>query len=302
MHLGFTKKDQTLSALWAEQKQRSPVARLVGVSATYGSISIEAVRSSRDLDQPSDLRISAKDWFPHWFEVVHRSPPAKLVLILGHPDVRNINIVVSHRLISNRQDHTTLVSHCQTCLKRSQISISPNCLPTSMVFRLQHCLGIMGLLKTAVAVCMLPGVTGDLGTLPSDFDSPKLCVPQGEGYWTFALYVIAVDVPAPQRGVGLEGFASGSQYLIYDNTCTLKGVWDTSAGDCGIPFTIEANFLKDVLTIRYQTAAIGSPYFDFVYGNGEFSIGNNHCGCQDMSVGLTAQAGCKCAFPVDGIL
>ena len=170
------------------------------------------------------------------------------------------------------------------------------------MFRLQHCLGIIGLLKTAVAVCMLPGVTGDLGTLPSDFDSPKLCVPQGEGYWTFALYVIAVDVPAPQRGVGLEGFASGSQYLIYDNTCTLKGVWDTSADKCGGPYTIEANFLKDVLTIRYQTASIGSPYFDFVYGNGEFSIGNNHCGCQDMSVGLTAQAGCKCAFPVDGIL
>ena len=44
----------------------------------------------------------------------------------------------------------------------------------------------------------------------------------------------------------------------------------------------------------------GGAYFSFEYGNGQFSIGNNGCTCEDLSNGLQAESGCKCAFPVDG--
>lgn len=91
---------------------------------------------------------------------------------------------------------------------------------------------------------------------------------------------------------------------------------------CGIPYTIKENFLEDVLTITaveldvsiypisnfdltrilltnlYQ---VGQPYFTFKYGDGKYSINNNHCGCSDMKEkGLSAGDGCKCAFPING--
>lgn len=166
--------------------------------------------------------------------------------------------------------------------------------------RLQHLLGIMGLLGTAAAVCKLPGGPVTPANINSYPKSSKLCVPQGEGWWTFALWTAAVEVPAPVRGAASSaGYAASSGYLIYDNTCTLRGAWDTIA-DCAIPYTIEANFLKYVLTVKAQDSGIGSPYFDFVYGNGRFSIGNNHCTCGSMTKGLYVAEGCKCAFPVDG--
>ena len=61
------------------------------------------------------------------------------------------------------------------------------------------------------------------------------------------------------------------------------------------------NFLTQVLTITSVNYDIGDPHFEFLYGNGKFSIGNNQCTCSEMSTGaLSAMKGCKCRFPVDG--
>jgi hypothetical protein len=208
-------------------------------------------------------------------------------------------IVVPRRSISNRQDHS---AHLPSPNLQQSQTTSSNYTLFPRMYHLQHYLSIMGFLGTAAAICSLPGGPVEPAHLADFPKSKKLCVPQGEGWWTFAMWVGAVEVPAPVRGgASPAGFVGDSAYLIYDNTCTLRGAWETSpTADCAIPYTIEANFLQDVLTIKEQTAGIGSPYFEFLYGNGEFSIGNNHCGCQDMSQGLFAEAGCKCAFPVDG--
>jgi hypothetical protein len=46
---------------------------------------------------------------------------------------------------------------------------------------------------------------------------------------------------------------------------------------------------------------VGGPYFEFTYANGEYSIGNNGCGCGTIANnGNGAVVGCKCAFPVGG--
>lgn len=70
---------------------------------------------------------------------------------------------------------------------------------------------------------------------------------------------------------------------------------------CGTPFTIEENFLSDVLTVTSVDEDVGSAYFSFNYGDGKYSIRNNHCGCQGDSSGIVGADACKCAFPVDGI-
>jgi hypothetical protein len=111
---------------------------------------------------------------------------------------------------------------------------------------------------------------------------------------------------------------NGAAWEIYDETCTLRSAYQQP--DCGIPWQIEENFLTDVLTITSVSTdvsiilsyplvhrmfkifqQVGEPYFQFLYGNGKYSINNNHCGCQSKSSGLTAVKNCKCAFPVDGI-
>ncbi|WPG98190.1 Hypothetical protein R9X50_00097600 [Acrodontium crateriforme] len=158
-----------------------------------------------------------------------------------------------------------------------------------------------GLLTLASATCQLSNAyTG--GDIPDTYKSDKLCLPQGEGDWTFSLYTSAVDVPTFNGGNPNAGYAGGFTYLMYDNACNLRGLYGPSGNNCGIPFVIEENYLAQVLTITSENTGVGGAYFSFDYGNGEFSINNNQCGCQDMSSGLQGAQGCKCAFPVSGVL
>lgn len=118
------------------------------------------------------------------------------------------------------------------------------------------------------------------------------------------MYSSAIEVPTFDGDNPNAGYVSTNAFLIYDNTCTLRGEYAPEGNDCGIPYTIEENFLQQVLTIKSvdKTPGAKDAYFQFDYGNGEFSIGNNGCTCGDLSSGLQAASGCKCAFPVSGVL
>jgi hypothetical protein len=107
-------------------------------------------------------------------------------------------------------------------------------------------------------------------------------------------------VPSPSMDAGQDtaGCAGGGGFAIYDESCNVRGSYGIP--DCGTPFIIEENFLADVLTVTTVNMDVGDPYFSFLYGDGQYSINNNHCVCVDDGGGLEAIVACRCAFPVDG--
>lgn len=163
-----------------------------------------------------------------------------------------------------------------------------------MLHKMVSSLAAVGIfLSSIVAACQLSNsmvVTG----VETD---TTLCMGQGEGMWTFGMSVSLVDVPSP-GGIG-AGATSGTTFYIFDNACNIMSTYTPPS--CGVPWSIEENFLTDVLIITNVFMDVGDPYFSFLYGNGKYSINNNHCVCNGDSSGLAAAVGCRCAFPVDGI-
>lgn len=134
-------------------------------------------------------------------------------------------------------------------------------------------------------------------------DQPEVCDTQGEGYYTFVMVVAMAGFPIPGGPLtpGFPGYSSDAAYMIFDNSCKLLGAFSPN-GDCDSPYTLEANYLADVMTIQSFTD-VGDPYFEFLYGNGKFTTGNNHCGCSTTDDSITSvAASCKCAFPQSGVL
>ncbi|KAJ4145186.1 hypothetical protein LMH87_004042 [Akanthomyces muscarius] len=126
----------------------------------------------------------------------------------------------------------------------------------------------------------------------------QLCIPQGEGDWTFTLNANEIDVPTFDAANPWPGLVDYRAFIIYDNNCIAHGVY--SRGDGSTPFIIQDNYLPYVIIIDSVNLSIGGLYYRFEYADGRYSIGNNHCKCDDMSHGLTAEEGCKCAFPLLG--
>jgi hypothetical protein len=119
-------------------------------------------------------------------------------------------------------------------------------------------------------------------------------------YRTFGMDVDFTCVPEPGT-MAPDDFAScvnAASFQIYDETCKLRSSYKFP--DCGAPFIIEENFLKDVMTVQSVNMDVGAPSFTYLYGNGKFSIGNNGCVCNDNNNGLKAGTSCRCAFPLDG--
>lgn len=163
------------------------------------------------------------------------------------------------------------------------------------------------ILTTALAIPGLATAACQLGNVFTDANPPpetktELCVPQGEGAWTFAMDVHSVDVPTFNSGAPWAGLVQGNSFMIYDNACVVRGVYSpgNEGNDCGTPYFIEENFLPYVLTITNVDFDTGKPRFKFTYANGLYSIGINHCICQDVSHDLEAEQACKCAFPLQG--
>jgi hypothetical protein len=141
--------------------------------------------------------------------------------------------------------------------------------------------------------------TNALGKTWAPGQNNALCLSQGDGQWTFAMYVDMTVVPDLSGSSPLAGAVTGTLFMIYDNDCNMKSLYQQPS--CGIPYYIEESFLADTLIISGLDAELGNPDFQFNYGNGLYSIGNNGCVCNDMSSGLEGAEGCRCAFPVDGI-
>ncbi|KAI0382162.1 hypothetical protein F5Y04DRAFT_279945 [Hypomontagnella monticulosa] len=162
-------------------------------------------------------------------------------------------------------------------------------------------------LTTALAMLGLATADCQLSNKLTDTDPPpepkaELCQSQGEGTFTFSMDVHEIDVPTFDSGAVWAGLVNGNSFMIYDNACILKGVYSPGdeGNDCGTPFVIKENFLPFVLTVKEVNFDVGAPRFKFDYANGEFSIGNNQCTCQDVSHDLEAESACKCAFPLQG--
>lgn len=160
------------------------------------------------------------------------------------------------------------------------------------------------LLKALLAATALISSTAaecQMGTFGSGHveTNTKLCVPQGEGDWTFGMATHMVSVPGGTAGDGLAGAWGGAQFTIYDNSCTVQGAYTPCKN--GIPYFVQENWMPYTLSVNTVDMGVGSPYFSFTYGDGKYSIKNNQCGCQkiDQGAGVAAKA-CKCAFPVDG--
>jgi len=153
------------------------------------------------------------------------------------------------------------------------------------------------LLAVAAADCVFDNIVNQ-GTGQIPLSDPSLCVGQGEGSWTFSIYNSAVDVPTFDGGNPTAGYAGGSAFIIYDNTCTAQAIYNPPS--CGTPWTAEENFLPLELIVQDINLDLGGEYFKFAYGAGLGVDDNNHCGCSGMSSGLQGARGCKCAFPLDG--
>ena len=89
-----------------------------------------------------------------------------------------------------------------------------------------------------------------------------------------------------------------AEFLIMDNSCKIFGVFPQPT--CGVPYVLEANYLDYVLTLTTISTTTPSGYFSFQYGNGKYSIDNNHCGCSHSAKSTTVYQSYNCAFPVAG--
>jgi hypothetical protein len=130
--------------------------------------------------------------------------------------------------------------------------------------------------------------------------NPRKCMSQGVGDWTFAMTVDLFAIPSLSRDprAGLDGVHSSTWFAIYDHTCKLRASYEPCDG---LPYVIMEDFLPFVLTVAKVDMDVGRPYFSFYYGDGKYSIRNNHCVCQNTSgKGLAVQTSCRCAFLVGG--
>ncbi len=144
---------------------------------------------------------------------------------------------------------------------------------------------------------LVPVSDAGTGTIEND---TSLCLPQGAGSYTFGMYSTLSPGPLPlARGGGEMSEIANAWFLVMDNSCKIVGVYDQP--NCGLPFTLEANYLDYVLTVTTIDTGISEGYFRFAYANGVFSIGNNGCGCSGHAEGLSVAQSCKCAFPVAGL-
>ncbi|KAI1194021.1 hypothetical protein F5X97DRAFT_338229 [Nemania serpens] len=139
----------------------------------------------------------------------------------------------------------------------------------------------------------------DSGPLPEV--QSQLCLGQGAGAYTFSMDVSELDVPTFSSGAMWAGLVGGQAFMIYDESCTLKGVYSPhQTSDCGIPYVIEESWLSYVLAVTDVNFDTADPYFSFDYANGKYSIRNNGCVCNDIGSGLQVEKGCRCAFPING--
>ncbi|KAH8697056.1 hypothetical protein BGW36DRAFT_358871 [Talaromyces proteolyticus] len=132
---------------------------------------------------------------------------------------------------------------------------------------------------------------------------PDICQTMGPGDYSFVMLVATAGTPIPGGPINPTylGYTNAASFMIFDNTCKLLGAFSPNT-NCDAPYTLEANYLADVMTISVYMDP-GDPWFSFAYGNGLFSTGNNGCDCKKNENDITyVSAACGCAFPQSGVL
>ncbi|KAI0202709.1 hypothetical protein F4808DRAFT_468335 [Astrocystis sublimbata] len=131
--------------------------------------------------------------------------------------------------------------------------------------------------------------------------SDQLCLGQGQGSYTFSMHVTEIGEPTFSSSATRAGYVRREDFLIYDESCNLKGVYlPHPTNDCEAPYVIQENWLPYTLTVGNVDFRAGRPYFKFYYANGAYSIRNNHCVCNTIESDLPFEVGCRCAFPIEG--
>ena len=160
-------------------------------------------------------------------------------------------------------------------------------------------------LVTFVAGLALTGLVSADCQISNDYDPAKtdvetkkeLCEPMDDGTWSLSYLQTDIDVPTFDPDNIWAGYVSSKSWLLYDSKCTLKGVYN-KPDDCGIPWLIQENFLKNTIIINSVNLDLGDVRYTFAYGAGEYMIGENGAKCHDVSYGVTGSEACSVAFPV----
>ncbi|GAM87658.1 hypothetical protein ANO11243_056850 [Dothideomycetidae sp. 11243] len=155
------------------------------------------------------------------------------------------------------------------------------------------------LVTRAVATCQFHNIIHNATLLAAE-NATELCMRQGAGHWTFAMETTIITVPGNSANHTKDHDSASVEFIIYDNDCVPQAAY--RAPNCSTPIIAEENFLREVLILDKLNTKPHKAYFKFRYGDGIYSIRNNHCVCTDMTklTGYKEATGCRCSFPVDG--
>lgn len=119
-----------------------------------------------------------------------------------------------------------------------------------------------------------------------------VCVPQGEGAWTFGFITSMTSWPSAD-------WPTSNGFLIMDNACVLRGFYQPDQTACGVPWEIQDNFLPHTIVVDTVNLGVGDPAIYYTYGAGSYGIEDGYCTSVDLKP-LTASKACKQAFPING--
>ncbi|KAI9040310.1 uncharacterized protein KD926_008400 [Aspergillus affinis] len=146
------------------------------------------------------------------------------------------------------------------------------------------------------ADCKLNNAIGD--DEKTSEDRSELCLAEGPNRWTFALQISEVSVPTFDEDNPFGGLTGSKAFVLYDDVCNRVGVYspNNEGNDCGIPYTIEEEWLSDPLTVTKINFDVGKPFFKFSYADNEYQTGQDGNECSDISSGLRAEQACQATF------
>lgn len=125
-----------------------------------------------------------------------------------------------------------------------------------------------------------------LTRLPAPQDDPS--------GWTFGMLVQGASL-------GLSGSnTSGKSFAVMDSECVLRGIYGPNSRECGVPWTIFANYLPYTIDITSVYLNVGAPSVHFSYSDGKYGTSLNDATCETISnKGNGAVKGCRVPFPAE---
>ena len=132
-----------------------------------------------------------------------------------------------------------------------------------------------------------------------DLMSDALCVVNDDkGIWTFSMFVTLTNIPSLSLDNPNAGNSGSKGFVLYDADCNIKGFY--ARPSCGIPWYSKNPEMPYQLKVDVVDLGLGSPYFRFQYGAGQYSTSENSCGCTNIEGVYGGEKNCKCPFPLNG--